>query len=131
MTAFALTGEQQDFAERVRSIASGQLRALAEAGTPGHVNRELRIYEGASEIQRTIIARELYRCAPAGPAPGRLPPGRPRLYDVDATSMLFRDVKVASMSIRRPGRAPGGDRRSREFAERRHQGLRPGLACSP
>ena len=81
MTAFALTGEQQDLAERVRSIASGQLRALAEAGTPGHVNRELikamgdlgllarlyrevrapRIYEGASEIQRTIIARELYR----------------------------------------------------------------------
>jgi acyl-CoA dehydrogenase len=41
VTAFALTGEQQDFAERVRSIASGQLRALAEAGTPGHVNREL------------------------------------------------------------------------------------------
>jgi len=28
-------------AERVRQIASGQLRALAEAGTPGHVNREL------------------------------------------------------------------------------------------
>ena len=41
MTAFALTGEQQDFAERVREIASGQLRELAEAGTPGHVNREL------------------------------------------------------------------------------------------
>ena len=41
MTAFALTREQQDFAERVREIASGQLRALAEAGTPGHVNREL------------------------------------------------------------------------------------------
>ena len=41
MTAFALTAEQQDFAERVRGIASGQLRALAEAGTPGHVNREL------------------------------------------------------------------------------------------
>ena len=41
MTAFALTSEQQDFAERVRQIASGQLRALAEAGTPGHVNREL------------------------------------------------------------------------------------------
>jgi alkylation response protein AidB-like acyl-CoA dehydrogenase len=41
VTSFALTGEQQDFAERVRSIASGQLRALAEAGTPGHVNREL------------------------------------------------------------------------------------------
>jgi alkylation response protein AidB-like acyl-CoA dehydrogenase len=41
VTAFALTSEQQDFAERVRQIASGQLRALAEAGTPGHVNREL------------------------------------------------------------------------------------------
>jgi alkylation response protein AidB-like acyl-CoA dehydrogenase len=41
VTAFALTSEQQDFAERVRDLASGQLRALAEAGTPGHVNREL------------------------------------------------------------------------------------------
>ena len=41
MTAFALTSEQQDLAERVRDLASGQLRALAEAGTPGHVNREL------------------------------------------------------------------------------------------
>jgi acyl-CoA dehydrogenase len=41
VTAFALTQEQQDFAERVRDLASGQLRALAEAGTPGQVNREL------------------------------------------------------------------------------------------
>jgi acyl-CoA dehydrogenase len=41
VTAFALTAEQQDFAERVRDLASGQLRALAEAGTPGRVNREL------------------------------------------------------------------------------------------
>ena len=41
MTAFALTSEQQDLAERVRELASGQLRALAEAGTPGQVNREL------------------------------------------------------------------------------------------
>ena len=41
MTAFGLTGEQQDFAERVREIASGQLRALAKAGTPGQVNRDL------------------------------------------------------------------------------------------
>ncbi len=41
MTAFALTREQQDFAERVRSIAAGQLRELAEAGAPGRVNREL------------------------------------------------------------------------------------------
>ena len=41
VTAFALTEEQQAFAERVRAIAAEQLRPLAEAGTPGHVNREL------------------------------------------------------------------------------------------
>ena len=41
MTAFGLTGEQQDFAERVRQIAAAQLRPLAEAGTPGQVNRPL------------------------------------------------------------------------------------------
>jgi acyl-CoA dehydrogenase len=41
MTAFALTEEQQAFAEEVRVIAASQLRPLAEAGRPGHVNREL------------------------------------------------------------------------------------------
>jgi acyl-CoA dehydrogenase len=41
VTAFALTGEQQAFARRVRAIAAEQLRPLAEAGAPGHVNREL------------------------------------------------------------------------------------------
>jgi acyl-CoA dehydrogenase-like protein len=64
VTAFALTEEQQAFARRVRAIAAEELRPLAEAGPPGHVNREVRaprIYEGASEVQRTIIARELYR----------------------------------------------------------------------
>ena len=81
MTAFAPTEEQQAFARRVRAIAAEELRPLAEAGPPGHANRELvkamgqlgllehlyrgvrapRIYEGASEVQRTIIARELYR----------------------------------------------------------------------
>jgi len=34
VTAFALTSEQQDLAERVRELASGQLRALALQG-PG------------------------------------------------------------------------------------------------
>jgi acyl-CoA dehydrogenase len=56
VTAFGLTGEQQEFAERVREIAARQLRPLAQAGTPGRVNREL-----VKAIQRTIIARELYR----------------------------------------------------------------------
>ena len=41
MTAFALTEEQQAFAGRVRAIAAEQLRPIAEAGPPGHVNREL------------------------------------------------------------------------------------------
>jgi alkylation response protein AidB-like acyl-CoA dehydrogenase len=41
VTAFALTEAQRDFADQVRSIAADELRPLAEAGAPGHVNREL------------------------------------------------------------------------------------------
>ncbi len=41
MTAFALTEEQQALARRVRAMAAEELRPLAEAGPPGHVNREL------------------------------------------------------------------------------------------
>jgi len=41
VTAFALTDAQRAFADQVRSMAAGQLRPLAEAGPPGHVNREL------------------------------------------------------------------------------------------
>jgi acyl-CoA dehydrogenase len=41
VTAFALTGQQQAFAEQARAIAAEQLRPLAEAGRPGRVNREL------------------------------------------------------------------------------------------
>jgi acyl-CoA dehydrogenase len=41
MTAFALTEEQQALCTRVREIAAGQLRPIAEAGQPGHVNRQL------------------------------------------------------------------------------------------
>jgi acyl-CoA dehydrogenase len=41
VTAFALTGAQQAYADQVRVIAAEQLRPIAEAGTPGHVNREL------------------------------------------------------------------------------------------
>jgi alkylation response protein AidB-like acyl-CoA dehydrogenase len=42
VTAFALSAEQQSFAAKVRAP---------------------RIYEGTSEIQRTIIARDLFRPA--------------------------------------------------------------------
>lgn len=43
-----------------------------------HLYREVRaprIYEGASEVQRTIIAKELYRSLPAEPPPGGAPGG--------------------------------------------------------
>ena len=122
MTAFALTGEQQGFAERVREIAPGRdrrrvahagirtafggplkdqqavshllaematrteaarllvdaavqihgARALRRGHLLEHLYREVRaprIYEGASEVQRTIIARELYRWALPEPSP--------------------------------------------------------------
>jgi acyl-CoA dehydrogenase len=41
MTAFGLTETQRAFADQVREIAAAQLRPIAEAGVPGHVNREL------------------------------------------------------------------------------------------
>jgi acyl-CoA dehydrogenase len=41
VNAFALTQEQEELAASVRSVAARQLRPLAEAGQPGHVNREL------------------------------------------------------------------------------------------
>jgi acyl-CoA dehydrogenase len=41
VNAFGLSEEQRAFAGRVREIAAGQLRPIAEAGPPGHVNREL------------------------------------------------------------------------------------------
>jgi acyl-CoA dehydrogenase len=48
-------------------------RALQRGHLLEHLYREVRaprIYEGASEIQRTIIARELLRGSPSGPASG-------------------------------------------------------------
>src|SRR6516162_2602158 len=41
MSAFGLTEQQRAFAAQVRSMAAEQLRPIAEAGPPGHVNREL------------------------------------------------------------------------------------------
>ena len=41
MTAFELTAEQQDFVGEVTALAAGELRPVAAAGAPGHVNREL------------------------------------------------------------------------------------------
>jgi alkylation response protein AidB-like acyl-CoA dehydrogenase len=41
VTAFELTAEQQDFVREVTALAAGELRPVAAAGAPGHVNREL------------------------------------------------------------------------------------------
>jgi acyl-CoA dehydrogenase len=40
-TAFALSAAQREFTAAVRSLASEELRPLAEAGPPGRVNRDL------------------------------------------------------------------------------------------
>jgi len=41
VNAFALTPDQRALAAEVRGYAAGELRALAEAGQPGRVNRDL------------------------------------------------------------------------------------------
>ena len=70
MTAFALTEEQRAFAGQVRSMAAEQLRPIAEAGPPGHVNRELikamgelgllaRLFPGIGSLSREAAATDL------------------------------------------------------------------------
>jgi acyl-CoA dehydrogenase len=70
VTAFALTESQRAFAEQVRSMAAERLRPIAEAGTPGHVNRELikamgelgllaRLFPGIGSLSREAAATDL------------------------------------------------------------------------
>jgi acyl-CoA dehydrogenase len=70
VTAFALTEPQRAFAGQVRSMAAEQLRPIAEAGTPGHVNRELikamgelgllaRLFPGLGSLSREAAAMDL------------------------------------------------------------------------
>ena len=87
MTAFALTSEQQDFAERVRQIASGQLRAFAEAGTPGHVNRELIKAMGDLGLLARLFPQGQgglggRGAPPSGGSPGGRPPGESTAMDL-------------------------------------------------
>jgi acyl-CoA dehydrogenase len=86
VTAFALTREQQDFAERVREIASGQLRALAEAGTPGHVNRELIKAMGDLGLLARLFPGQGglggRGAPPSGGSPGGRPPGASTAMDL-------------------------------------------------
>jgi acyl-CoA dehydrogenase len=85
VTAFALTAEQQDFAERVRELASGQLRALAEAGTPGHVNRELIKAMGDLGLLARLFPQGGLGgrgAPPSGGSPGGRPPGESTALDL-------------------------------------------------
>jgi acyl-CoA dehydrogenase len=70
MTAFALTEAQLAFADQVRAMAAEQLRPIAEAGTPGRVNRELikamgqlgllpRLFPGIGSLSREAAATDL------------------------------------------------------------------------
>jgi acyl-CoA dehydrogenase len=82
VTAFALTEPQRAFAGQVRSMAAEQLRPIAEAGTPGRVNRELikamgelgllaRLFPGPRGVWGDGIP-------PDGGSPGGRPPGASR-----------------------------------------------------
>jgi len=86
VTAFALTPEQQDLAERVRDLASGQLRALAEAGTPGHVNRELIKAMGDLGLLARLFPGQGglggRGAPPSGGSPGGRPPGESTALDL-------------------------------------------------
>jgi acyl-CoA dehydrogenase len=92
MTAFALTERQQAFAEEVRVIAASQLRPLAEAGRPGHVNRELvkamgqlgllpRLFPG---LTADSLSREV-------PTDGGSPGGRPQGASTATDLCLLRE----------------------------------------
>jgi acyl-CoA dehydrogenase len=70
VTAFALTESQRAFAAEVRSLAAEQLRPIAAAGPPGHVNRELikamgelgllaRLFPGVASLSREAAATDL------------------------------------------------------------------------
>lgn len=69
MSAFALSAVQQQLVGHVRDVAAAELVALAEAGEPGHVNRELikamggrgllaRLF-GGDDATRTAAAMDL------------------------------------------------------------------------
>jgi acyl-CoA dehydrogenase len=60
VNAFALTQEQEALVASVRSVAALQLRPLAEAGQPGHVNRELIKKMGSLGLLARLFPGVLY-----------------------------------------------------------------------
>ncbi|WP_128374827.1 acyl-CoA dehydrogenase family protein [Streptomyces cavernae] len=91
-------------------------RALRRGHLLEHLYREVRaprIYEGASEVQRTIIAKELYKESDRDPGrvPGRDPGGAPA-RDPGGASGRDPDGEPG----RDPGREPGDRESDREGA---------------
>jgi acyl-CoA dehydrogenase len=102
VAAFALTGQQQAFAEQARTIAAEQLRPLAEAGRPGRVNRELvkamgqlgllpRLFPGQGG-PRGVWGDGI---PPDGGSPGGRPPGA---NTVSATDLCLLREALATQS---------------------------------
>ena len=112
VTAFALTSEQQDFAERVRDLASGQLRALAEAGTPGQVNREL--IKAMGDLG--LLARLVSRCRPGGLSREAAAMDLCLLREALATQSTEAETALALQGLGSyPSCSPGGRRSSRRW----------------
>jgi acyl-CoA dehydrogenase len=86
MTAFTLTEEQRAFAGRVRSMAGEQLRLIAEAGAPGHVNRELIKAMGELGLLARLFPGQgglgARGALPSGGSPGGRPPGASTAMDL-------------------------------------------------
>jgi acyl-CoA dehydrogenase len=85
VTAFALTEPQRAFAGQVRSVAAEQLRPIAEAGTPGHVNRELIKAMGELGLLARLFPGQGLGgrgAPPSGRSPGGRPPGASTATDL-------------------------------------------------
>ena len=86
MTAFALTEEQQALCTGVREIAAAQLRPIAEAGQPGHVNRELIKAMGSLGLLARLFPGQGglggRGASPSGGSPGGRPPGASTAMDL-------------------------------------------------
>jgi len=86
VTAFALTEEQQALCTGVREIAAAQLRPIAEAGQPGHVNRELIKAMGSLGLLARLFPGQGglggQGASPSGGSPGGRPPGASTAMDL-------------------------------------------------
>jgi acyl-CoA dehydrogenase len=74
VNAFALTAEQRSFTEHVRALAAEQLRPIAEAGTPGRVNRQLIKAMGDLGLLARLFGDSESRKAPATDSESRKAP---------------------------------------------------------